>query len=112
MANLATEDERGEELDTLQSIYPELTILSTKPLTADIYLAVSPVKPLSVMFGSDQGSYQLTHLPQLHLQLTLPENYPAKEPPQIKLATEPLWLPDDVLALGGVWRHADLICIH
>ncbi|KAF2471155.1 RWD-domain-containing protein [Lindgomyces ingoldianus] len=97
MADPATEDEHEEELNTLQSIYPELSISSRSPYVAEIDLVVAPVKPLLVSFVEEQGSHRLSYLSPLNITITLPEGYPAEEPPRLKLTTTPRWIPDTVL---------------
>ncbi|ORY10534.1 RWD domain-domain-containing protein [Clohesyomyces aquaticus] len=105
MTDLATEDEREEELSTLQSIYPELSIISTSPLVADIDIAVAPVKPLPIVFGSEPVRYRLSYLPSLRLRITLPAVYPARKPPELALTTTPSWIPNHILrALEDVGR--------
>lgn len=93
------EDERMEELNTLQSIYPELVFDFGHPPspTANLELAVSPLKPLPVVFEPEQTIHRLSYLPPLLIEIILAEGYPAERPPAIKLATSPSWLPDKVL---------------
>ncbi|KAF2128806.1 RWD-domain-containing protein [Dothidotthia symphoricarpi CBS 119687] len=95
MADFDLDDERAEELSTLQSIYPELVIDPSAPYTATLDLLVAPAKPLPVTFGSEQLALRLEYLPPLHLEIVLPTNYPAEAPPLIKLAAIP-WLPEDI----------------
>ncbi|KAF2710727.1 RWD-domain-containing protein [Pleomassaria siparia CBS 279.74] len=97
MADDAPEDGREEELDTLNSIYPELTRNLDNPLAAHIDLDVAPLKSIPVIFEPEQTVYKLSHLPSLHLELILPEGYPTERPPMVKLTTTPPWLPDTVL---------------
>lgn len=98
MADFNTDDdERAEELATLQSIYPELTIDPNNPYAATLDLLVAPTKPLPVSFEPRQEVHRLEYLPPLHIDVVLPTNYPAEAPPSIQLATSPPWLPDDVI---------------
>jgi E3 ubiquitin-protein ligase RNF14 len=97
MADDTSEDEREEELNTLESIYPELTRNPSNPYTAQLDLNVAPITPLAVTFDPEQTVYQLSHLPPLHLEITLPEGYPETLPLCVKLTTTPPWLPDSVL---------------
>ncbi|KAF2878547.1 RING finger protein-like protein [Massariosphaeria phaeospora] len=97
MADIAPDDERIEELNTLQAIYPEFTFEISNPLTAHIELLVAPVKPLPVTFEPEQQVERLPYLPPLHLDITLPPDYPANAPPSVKLTTTPSWLPEHVL---------------
>ncbi|KAH7392950.1 RING finger protein-like protein [Pyrenochaeta sp. MPI-SDFR-AT-0127] len=90
-------DERTEELDTLQSIYPELIRHPDNPYIATLDLLVAPSKPLPVTFEPEQVVERLSYLPSLRLQITLPNQYPAEVPPCVKLSTWPAWLPHYVL---------------
>lgn len=105
MADEATEDEREEELNTLQSIYPELTFNLSNPLAAHIDLNVAPIKPLPVVFEPEQTIHRLSYLPPLHLEIILPDGYPKERPPSLKLTTTPPWLPDTVLEKLGREGH-------
>lgn len=95
MESSDTEDERAEELSTLQSIYPELALDPTSPFSAQIELLVAPTKPLPVTFDPEQDVERLEYLPPLHVRIDLPVEYPAETPPSIKLSTTPPWLPND-----------------
>ncbi|KAI7162467.1 RWD-domain-containing protein [Hortaea werneckii] len=103
------DDERIEELGSLEAIYPEL-VSDHITFTASLELAVAPSKPLAVGFlptaTSGQSEFsqpeilrieeqkvQLSHLPPLYLQITLPTGYPADSPPQVKLSSKHNWLP-------------------
>lgn len=87
-------DERAEELETLQSIYPELVIDSASPYTATLDLLVAPTKPVPVTFTPEQDVQRLGYLPSLHIELHLPLEYPNHGPPHIKITTSPPWLPE------------------
>ena len=109
---MATVDERIEELETLQSIYPELVYdPTTSPFTAHLELLVAPTKPLPVIFENlENGSvppkatqaekdvHRLAYLPPLRVHVELPAQYPAETPPKVELSTSPLWLPIDAIA--------------
>ncbi|KAF1844807.1 RING finger protein-like protein [Cucurbitaria berberidis CBS 394.84] len=90
-------DERTEELDTLQSIYPELVLDPNQPYTARLDLLVAPTKPLPVTFEPDNDVQRLAYLPLLHLHIILPAEYPAETCPVVKVSTSPSWLPEHVL---------------
>ncbi|KAF2770776.1 RWD-domain-containing protein [Teratosphaeria nubilosa] len=115
------EDERAEELGSLEAIYPEL-VSDHSSFTATLELAVTPTRPLLVRFVPDttcngrtltigaNGSYatavtsayiekdiELSHLPPLCLQATLPGGYPADKPPKVHLRVEQDWLPTEQL---------------
>jgi E3 ubiquitin-protein ligase RNF14 len=94
-----TEDERLDELNTLQSIYPELAIDLSNPAvpTASIELAVTPTNPLPVVFEPKTAIHKLSHLPPLLLEIIIHEDYPAKRAPTFRLTTSPQWLPTKVL---------------
>lgn len=99
MASLDTEDERLDELTTLQSIYYELTtdLSNAVAPTARIELAVAPTDPLSVVFEPELAIHKLSHLPPLFLEIILHEGYPAERAPTFRLTTSPQWLPNSVL---------------
>ena len=112
---MAEHDERMEELSTLSAIFPELTTDLTSPYSASLDLAIEPMKPLLVRFapseskedtyaqaGTKGAAYiehdvELSHLPPLILQVTLPSGYPTQNPPQVRLETKPAWLPQSKL---------------
>ena len=99
MDDFASEDERTEELNTLQSIYPELVLDVGHPPTAAarLELAIAPLTPLPVVFEPEHTIERLSYLPPLIIEIILAEGYPAERPPSAKLATTPPWIPDDVL---------------
>jgi E3 ubiquitin-protein ligase RNF14 len=99
MASVETEDERVDELTTLQSIYPELAVDLSNPAapTALIELAVAPIDPLPIVFQPESPIHRLSHLPPLLLEIILHEGYPAERAPTFHLATSPQWLPNAVL---------------
>lgn len=87
-------DERTEELDTLQSIYPELVIDPSNRCTAMLDLLVAPTRPLPVTFTPEETVERLSYLPSLRIELELPAQYPNEAPPHINITTTPSWLPD------------------
>lgn len=95
--DLDSGDERAEELDTLQSIYPELRLNPNNPYIATLDLLVAPAKPLPVTFEPEQDVERLAYLPPLCLEIILPADYPAETPLFVKLSTSPSWLPEFVL---------------
>lgn len=90
MADVDMADERGEELETLQSIYPELTIDQRHPFAAAIDLEVAPTKPLAVSFDDERAVYHVSYLPPLHIEVILEDGYPAEQAPSVQLSTS--WL--------------------
>ncbi|KAF2121198.1 RING finger protein-like protein [Lophiotrema nucula] len=90
MADFDTADERGEELETLQSIYPELILDQRHPFAATIDLEVAPTKPLPVSFDDETTVHRLSYLPPLHIEIILQDGYPAERPPSVQLSTS--WL--------------------
>jgi E3 ubiquitin-protein ligase RNF14 len=98
MAESTVDDERVEELTTLQSIYPELVIDDTNPYRATLELLVAPTKPIPITFEPSQTIQRLAYLPPLRLDILLPDGYPAQAPPIVKPSTSPPWLPDDLCA--------------
>jgi E3 ubiquitin-protein ligase RNF14 len=109
------EDERETELSSISAIFPELLLHSQEPFSASIDIPVTPSLPLQVAFpeASDgvpvaiidteggkeprRETHLLSHLPSIHLEITLPEGYPATNPPSFKLSTSPQWLSGAVL---------------
>jgi|SRR5690242_8718335 len=89
-------DERAEELDTLQSIYPELVVDPSSPYTATLDLLVAPTKPLPVTYTPEHDVQRLGYLPSLRIEFHLPAEYPNDRPPQVKITTTPPWLPESV----------------
>jgi E3 ubiquitin-protein ligase RNF14 len=96
MEDTEPDDERAEELDTLQSIYPELVIDAANPYCATLDLLVAPAKPLPVTFEPGEDIERLSYLPSLNIHIVLPSTYPADAPPSISLSTTPSWLPPKV----------------
>jgi E3 ubiquitin-protein ligase RNF14 len=90
------DDERAEELNTLESIYPELVIDAADRYRATLELLVAPTKPLPVTFEPEQDVERLSYLPSLHIDIILPSTYPSETPPSIRLSTTPPWLPAEV----------------
>ncbi|KAH7073712.1 RWD domain-containing protein [Paraphoma chrysanthemicola] len=95
MEDADLDDERAEELTTLESIYPELVIDATNTYHATLELLVAPTKPLPVTFHPEQEVERLSYLPTLQLAIDLPAAYPASTPPCIQVSTSPSWLPAD-----------------
>lgn len=112
------EDEREIELSTITAIYPELAIDSEDPFSATLDLPVIPQTPLVVQFpAAADGApptlananspadalnapvdiHYLSYLPPLHIEIHLPEGYPAEKPPIFRLTTSPPWLSGDIL---------------
>jgi E3 ubiquitin-protein ligase RNF14 len=99
MEDAECDDERAEELTTLQSIYPELGI---DGYSASLDLLIAPSKPLPITFEPEHDVQRLCYLPSLHIEIALPKTYPAEAPPQITLSTLPRWLPQEI-----AWRLTD-----
>lgn len=57
------EDERAIELATISAIYPELTIDSSDPFTAEISVPIDPIKPIAVRFPPSTGGVVPEGLP-------------------------------------------------
>ncbi|PSR90820.1 RWD domain-domain-containing protein, partial [Coniella lustricola] len=113
-----SEDQRDVELLTLSAIYPELQRVSEDdPYTFTLDLPVNPSKTVTVYFPASTGqaptlnplqtapgpadgplridSHQLSYLPALHLQISLPSSYPTVQPPDVHVSTRPSWLPTE-----------------
>jgi len=123
----STDDERREELSSIASIFPELVLDPQDPYSATLELPVTPIDPLRIFFKpptdgalltpptsteqdqDDLGvkpqvqqcpqldSHDLSHLPPLTLQVSLPEGYPATQPPNVTVTVSPPWLSQPVL---------------
>ena len=91
---------------------------SENTFSASLELPVTPTKPLLVRFvpqtstlgnhcdyalaAANRSAYierdvELSHLPSLRLQITLPESYPSDAPPEVRLSTDRDWLPQQKL---------------
>ncbi|KAF9731927.1 hypothetical protein PMIN06_012845 [Paraphaeosphaeria minitans] len=101
---VAGDDERTEELETLQSIYPELVL--DAPFAAHIHLPVAPTIPLPVSFEPVQEVHRIAYLPPLRLEVDLPAEYPAEAPPKVNLSTSPSWLPPATAEILEKKAHA------
>ncbi|KAI1867956.1 uncharacterized protein JN550_006763 [Neoarthrinium moseri] len=114
------EDAREVELSTITAIYPEeLRVDEKNPYAFTIELPVSLGKPVAVKFpaaseaavpvtlqdsiptGPSDGllvdSQELSNLPSLQIQISLPEGYPHSKPPCVRISTTPPWLPENVI---------------
>lgn len=111
------EDQRDSELSTLSAIFPEIrTISDDDPYSFVLEVPVNPSKAVTVFFpAAAEGqavdptarlnaaaapnpnidSHELTHLPAVSLQFSLPAGYPSERPPVVKVSTTPSWLPAD-----------------
>jgi E3 ubiquitin-protein ligase RNF14 len=134
------EDERRVEMDCISAIFPEMVTDPQDPFSASIELPVQPGTSVKVVFPasadgptlilpspslsdrSDEDgrpaphpahnveSHILSHLPPLHLHITLPEGYPSARAPKFELSTVPAWLPrsylDELQDTGGrMWEE-------
>lgn len=103
MVTANEDDERTIELSALQAIFPELIIDEKQPFTATLELPVAPSEPAPIVFknASDKSPievdrklqiHRLSYLPNIHIRITLPEGYPAENPPVLELSATPKWL--------------------
>lgn len=117
-----TEDQRDVELSTLSAIFPEIQrVHDGDPYTFVLDVPVNPTKDVTVFFpaateaptspnpeaaretgaasagaGSNAiDSHELSHLPAVRVQISLPPAYPAEKPPLAGVSTNPSWLPSD-----------------
>lgn len=108
---------RDVELSSLSAIYPEIQQLRPDdPYTIILDVPVNPSKAVTVFFpaaaddaqsraanGAPEAaetavdSHELAHLPSVRLQITLGPQYPAEQPPQVTISTNPPWLPSDTV---------------
>jgi E3 ubiquitin-protein ligase RNF14 len=115
---------RDVELSSLSAIYPEIQQLDPNdPYTVALDVPVNPSKAVTVYFpaADDDGpppganppqdghvvaglgqqggidSHELAHLPSVHLEITLGPQYPAEQPPQVTISTNPPWIPTDTI---------------
>ncbi|KAF2728352.1 RING finger protein-like protein [Polyplosphaeria fusca] len=95
MADWDADDERGEELNTLQSIYPEIVVDSRHSFAITLDLDVVPARPFPVTFDADPSIHHLSCLPPIHLEITLQDGYPTECPPLLKLTAS--WLSPSIL---------------
>lgn len=90
------DDERAEELEALESIYPELVRDAHDPFIATMDILVAPTKPLPITFEPEQDVQRLAYLPPLRLHFVLSADYPAHAPPTVTPSTTPSWLPEHI----------------
>lgn len=112
-----TEDQRDVELSTLSAIFPEIQrVHDDDPYTFVLDVPVNPTKAVTVFFpaatealtpnpeaAQETGaalagaidSHELSHLPAVRVQISLPAAYPAENPPVAAVSTKPSWLPSD-----------------
>lgn len=127
-----TEDQRDSELSTLSAIFPEIQRLDDDDLyTFVLEVPVNPTKAVTVFFpAATEGqavnptaplntgvapnrnidSHELTHLPAVRLQFSLPSKYPVEQPPVVRVSTSPSWLPADAAKklegeCGRLWEE-------
>lgn len=105
------------ELSTLSAIFPEMQrIREDDPYTFFLEVPVNPTKAVTVFFpaategqavnptaprsagpglngAANIDSHELTHLPAIRLQFSIPSTYPGAAPPSVNLSTSPSWLP-------------------
>jgi E3 ubiquitin-protein ligase RNF14 len=110
MIDVELDDERAEELTTLESIYPELVRHVDNPYAATLEILVAPSIPLPITFEPGQDVERLAYLPPLRLEIELPAAYPAEAPPKLRLSAS--WLPKSIQAtLTGearsLWEEYD-----
>ncbi|KAJ8130384.1 hypothetical protein O1611_g3244 [Lasiodiplodia mahajangana] len=117
------EDPRDIELSTITAIYPELQLDENDPHKLSIELPVSLSKPVAVLFPAAIGaapslvpsqttttsaasattaaagvdSQELSNLPALQVNITLPDGYPQEKPPEVSMSTSPSWLSNAIL---------------
>ncbi|KAH6684768.1 RWD domain-containing protein [Halenospora varia] len=133
------DDERTVELECIAAIFPEIILDPSNPFSASIELPANPRNPVKVTFpAASDGlllptpprsessnevavdttanptdnveSHNLSYLPSIQLQITLPEGYPGDKPPKFELSTSPQWLSrghlDELQAHGDeVWQE-------
>jgi len=107
-----SEDQRDEELSALAAVFPELQYDKQDRHTVSLELPVNPAKAVTVFFPAatdgtavtaaqparnQVDSHELSHLPPVLIQITLPEGYPEQEAPNITISTTPPWLPQEVV---------------
>lgn len=116
-----SEDQRDVELSSLFAIFPEIRQkFENDPYTIVLEVPVNPTKSVAVLFpaategtglnpvaaqaanGAFDGplnanieSHELSHLPAVHLEISLPPGYPAEQPPAVSVSTSPPWLPQE-----------------
>lgn len=87
------------------SVEPIAPLLIRFPTADGAPLGGLPTPPDSVSTGNDhikapndgetaQDIHHLSHLPPLNLQISLPEGYPAENPPVVQLESQCSWLPE------------------
>ncbi|KAM3073456.1 hypothetical protein ACMFMG_004646 [Clarireedia jacksonii] len=99
------------------SVSPQNPVTVVFPAASDGTQDIRHITPPQSASSGEEGqnginienaieSHQLTHLPSLHLRITLPEGYPESQPPKFELSAEPKWLPQSRLSeLEGKGQH-------
>ena len=117
-------NDRAVELSAIAAIYPELVIQSDIGASqgdrrASLNIQIDLVRPISIQTPliadgaapdrteekeaaphpreGAQETHELLHLPPLNLDVFLPQGYPTKRPPIIRLSTPHSWLAEDKL---------------
>ncbi|PQE09456.1 RWD domain-containing protein [Rutstroemia sp. NJR-2017a BVV2] len=90
------------------SVSPQKPVTVAFPAASDGTQDIRLITPPQSASSGEEGqarintenaieSHRLTHLPSLHLRITLPEEYPESKPPKFELSAEPRWLPQSRL---------------
>ncbi|QIX02002.1 hypothetical protein AMS68_007519 [Peltaster fructicola] len=108
------DDERKEELETIQAIFPEIVLSPTHEFTATLDIPVQPNAPLLLRFIAQDNPIDISvqngdaqhrprahiehdlhfdHLPPLKLYIQLPKDYPETSPPRVSLSSLYGWVP-------------------
>ena len=106
-------DERQEELEALAAIFQELNFDPSDSWVASLDIEVAPSEPVTVVADDTPTSaingeapdvdllrkrpQKLSYLPSVRIKITLPEKYPANEPPRFEISTTPAWIPSSTI---------------
>jgi E3 ubiquitin-protein ligase RNF14 len=123
----SADDERAIELSTITAIYPELEVDAQNPFAASLEIDVNPTNLFPVVFPplsstappslvftlgksdetnpeaslvNEQPAVEIRHLsylPPLLLTIDLPQGYPEKKPPVLKVKSQADWLPQNII---------------
>lgn len=107
------DDERVQEVQVLESIYPEMRV-DEGGVSGSVEVAVAPPCGVAVFFECEmeQREYKISHLPPIELIFDLPRGYPGEKPPRVRL--EALWMDRQRLEelkeeLMGLFDHEQVI---
>ncbi|OBA22737.1 hypothetical protein METBIDRAFT_9103 [Metschnikowia bicuspidata var. bicuspidata NRRL YB-4993] len=103
-------DARSEELETIEAIYLDLAVIDAVAFSGKVSIPIDLENPVPVILSSETHVEDscVTSLPPLQFSFQLPELYPYKEPPEIRISSSAF--PPETLGgfcseMLGIWRN-------